>query len=120
MLQLALFSKEKEKERSRIAEEAEERSRRAEDAVEVSKLFGRFVNPRKRPNELSKRPNELSKRSKERGKSPNELSKRPKEKPINREEIGMKTWDEVLSDRGDRSRPIRRSIAPSSLPISEV
>ena len=32
----------------------------------------------------------------------------------------VKAWDEVLSDRGDRPMPLRRPIAPSSVPICET
>ena len=32
----------------------------------------------------------------------------------------VKAWDEALSDRGDRSRPLRRPIAPLSVQICET
>ena len=32
----------------------------------------------------------------------------------------VKAWNEALSDRGDRSRPLRRPIAPSSVQICET
>ena len=80
LVKLKLASFAKEKERSRIAEEAE----RAKQGAE------RKVNEQERALDV-------------------ELAK-----------FEIKAWDVVLSDGDDRSRPLRRPIAPSSVPICET
>ena len=79
-LKLALFAKEKEKERSRIAQEAERAKQEAE----------RKANEQERALDV-------------------ELAK-----------FEVKAWDEALSDRGDRSRPLGRPIVPSSVQICKT
>ena len=90
-LKLALFAKEKEKERSRIAEEAKRVKQRAKQEAERAKQEAeRKANEQERALDV-------------------ELAK-----------FEIKAWDEALSDRGDRSRPLRRPIAPLSVQICKT
>ena len=65
----------------------------------------------------------------ERAKQEAERAKQEAERKANEQERALdvelakfevKAWDEVLSDRGDRPMPLRRPIAPSSVPICET
>ena len=93
-LKLALFAKEKEKERSRIEQEAERAKQEAERAKQEA----------------------------ERAKQEAERKANEQERALDVElaKFEVKAWDEVLSDRGDRPMPLRRPIAPSSVPICET
>ena len=93
-LKLALFAKEKEKERSRIEQEAERAKQEAERAKQEA----------------------------ERAKQEAERTANEQERALDVElaKFEVKAWDEVLFDRGDRPMPLRRPIAPSSVPICET
>ena len=101
-LKLALFAKEKEKERSRIAEEAERAKQEAERAKQGAE--------RKAKQEAERAKQEAERKANEQERALDvELTK-----------FEVKAWDGALSDRGDRSRPLRRPIAPLSVQICET
>ena len=102
--------KKKEKERSRIAEEAERAKQEAERAKQEA---------------------ERAKQEAERAKQEAERKANEQERALDVElaKFEVKAWDEALSDRGDRSRPLRRPlrsrplrrpIAPLSVQICET
>ena len=112
-LKLASFAKEKEKERSRIAEEAERAKQEAERAKQGAERKA------KQEAERAKQEAERAKQEAERAKQEAERKANAQEKALDVElaKFEVKAWDEVLSDRGDRSRPLRRPIAPLSVQI---
>ena len=108
-LKLAWFAKDKEKERSRIAEEAERAKQGAERKT-------------KQEAEGAKQEAERAKQEAERAKQEAERKANEQERALDVElaKFEVKAWDEALSDRGDRSRPLRRPIAPLSVQICET
>ena len=108
-LKLALFAKEKEKERSRIAEEAEQAKEEAERAKQEAER-------------KAKQEAERAKQEAERAKQEAERKANEQERVLDVEltKFEVKAWDEALSDRGDRSRPLRRPIAPLSVQICKT
>ena len=97
-LKLGLFTKEKKKERSRIAEEAE-----------------RVIQGAKQEAERAKQEAERAKQEAER-----KANEQERVLDVELARFEVKAWDEALSDRGDRSRPLRRPIAPLSVQIFET
>ena len=114
-LKLALFAKEKEKERSRIAEEAERAKEKAKRAKQEAERKA------KQEAERAKQEAERAKQEAERAKQEAERKANEQERALDVElaKFEVKAWDEALSDRGDRSRPLRRPIAPLSVQICE-
>ena len=129
-LKLALFAKEKEKERSQIAEEAERAKEEAERAKQEAERAKQEAERAKQEAERkAKQEAERAKQEAERAKQEAERAKQEAERKANQQERALdvelakfevKAWDEALSDRGDRSRPLRRPIAPLSVQICET